>query len=313
MPMLLEIDDAVFSDQGGDVRTVLTLLGYTVDQRHSWLPEPSTAEMACRYVETQAPGLIVGWREYLVNAATASAWQGTDQDPANQVSPPVAVTAANVAGLVADLGLPAVIIVENARNDGSLLKAVFAAYDRQLSAALEKHWLRIDHAGGGGDQPWLAGEAAKCFQHVCRVMVLKDNDERKPQQPITAAELAGRTSMEPMIHIWWRHEVENYLPDAVLQLATHEHADQLLSHLRSLPTEHQGWIDMKHGLAKSPAWIANALSPDGQRVWNAGYRKQLPRPLVPDDLALTVDDFRALGEEVHDELLHLVDKIKRVL
>ncbi|MDI1463353.1 hypothetical protein QEZ54_20430 [Catellatospora sp. KI3] len=309
--MLLEIEDGVFSDQVADVMTVLKLLEFTMERRHDWLPEPSTAETARRYLEAKAPGLA-SWSEYLFTAATASAWTSTDRLSEN-ASPPVTVTAANVADLVGDLGLPAVIIVENARNDGSLLKAVFGAYDRQLLEALEKHWLRIDHSGGGGDQPWLADEAAKRFQHVCRVMVLKDNDKRLPQQATTPAELASRAAKEPLIHIWWRHEVENYLPDAVLELSPHEHADQLLRHLRSLPTEQQGWIDMKYGLAKSPKSISDAFSPEGRRIWDSGYRKQLPKPLVPDDLTLTLDDFRALGEEVHDELLHLLDKIKRVL
>jgi hypothetical protein len=310
--MLLEIEEDVFSDQVDDVMAVLTLVQYAVYQRHSWLPAPAVAITASKFLEVNAP-TMVSWRDFAMHAAVASVYEPAEPESPAKVAHRVTVTAANAAELATELGLPAVIVVENGRNDGSLLKAVFAAYDPQVLAAVEKHWLKIDHSGGTGDQPWVASEAASRFQHVCRVMILKDNDQRIPRQTTAAEDMAGWTSKEPLVHIWWRHEAENYLPDVVLQLSAHPQAAQLLAHLRALPTEHQGWIDMKKGLQKGPKEIADALTPAGRQVWKAGYGGYLPKPLVPKEVPITVDDFRALGEDVHQELLHLLDKIKRVL
>jgi hypothetical protein len=309
--MLLEIEEDVFTEQVKDVMAVLKLVEFTVEQRHSWLPTPPVAETACRFLEVKAAGLA-SWSEYVLNAATASVWQGADQISPTTPTSPVTVTASNVADLAMELGQPAVIVVENERNDGGVLRAVFAAYEPKIHAALQKRWLEIGH-GGGADQPHVAAAAAKRFKHVCRVMVVKDNDDRIPLQAMAAEDLAAWPSTEPLEHVWWRHEIENYLPDAALERSPHPQAADLLRHLRALSTREQGLIDMKDGLKSGPASIGSSLPPDGRRLWRNGYGKLLPKPLVSDDLRLTVDDFRALGEDVHRELLHLLDKIKRVL
>src|SRR4051794_17911590 len=123
--MLLEIDHRVFSDHLSDSMPVIRMVGYTVEERHSWLPSPDVALLAVSFLEDHVPKMV-SWREYVTNAAKASAWQSANAPR------PVHVTTDNVTTLVEELGRPAVIVVENARNDGSFLRAVFAAYDPRI-------------------------------------------------------------------------------------------------------------------------------------------------------------------------------------
>ena len=46
----------------------------------------------------------------------------------------------------------------------------------------------------------------------------------------------------------------------------------------------------------------------GRRL--APYTICFPKPLVPGDVVLTEEDFRRLGEDVHEELMYLLRKIR---
>jgi hypothetical protein len=191
------------------------------------LPEPSVVAVAIDYLRENFP-YKVDWQTYLSTASTASAWQTQDHRP------PVRITADNAKTLVSDLSLPAVVVVENGRNDGGFLKAVLRAYDPAMRVAIKEGWLHFVHSGGGGEQANLADEAASRFNHVCRVLIVKDNDSRFPY-PRRSPELVEREVPEkPIVHVWSRLEVENYLPDAVLARSDHPQAEDLLRCLRQM-------------------------------------------------------------------------------
>ncbi|WP_027345685.1 hypothetical protein [Hamadaea tsunoensis] len=305
--MLLELDEEVFADADGhNAFLVLTLLSFTIDGRHDWYPPPAVLDSAIRYLEENAPKLLHTWRELLRNAATAGVWQ------AARPRPPVTVTAANLDALAHDLGRPAVVVVENSRNDGSFLRALFQAYAPELATALDRHWLRFGHTGGGGEQVHVTDEAATEFKAICRVIVIKDND-RKYLEPIDRSVPEAWPPEQPHVHIWQRLEVENYLPDAVLHATSHPDAETMIYHLRMMTPEQQRWIDMKHGLPKSkPAELYREVDPEARRHWRTGFKHQFQNPLVPVSVVLRVEDFRQLGDDVHDELTQLVQRIRSV-
>ncbi|MBB5868723.1 hypothetical protein F4553_002102 [Allocatelliglobosispora scoriae] len=304
--MLLEIAEEVFSEENDHQVSLFNILTFTVEARHTWLPDPAVAQVAIGYLQDNFPKKV-DWQTYIANASKASAWQGRENRQ------PVLITDENVTTIAHDLSQPAVVVVENARNDGSFLRAVLAAYRPEMKAAVEKNWLHIDHSGGTGEQAAIADEAAARFHHVCRVLVVKDNDARRSFPRRSPDSVDWDIPDEPIVHIWSRLEVENYLPDAVLVYSDHPQADELLRSLRQMSTQAQGWIDMKKGLEKTPLRFVGALAPEAEKVWRMGYRKQLPSPLIPQGLELTVDDFRSLGDDVHDELLYLLALIARVL
>jgi hypothetical protein len=245
------------------------------------------------------------WREYLLNASKASAWH-SKSDRAQ-----LTITADNLNDVAHDLALPAVVVVENSRNDGSFLKAVFAAYAPELCRARESNWLEFGHCGGKGEQDFVAGQAAAKFKHVVRVLIVRDNDDRLEELD---DDPGNWPPVEPVLHIWRRHEVENYLPDAVLYLSDHPEAADLIRLLRQMTAKQQGFIDMKEGLPKSsPKPLFQDLDSKSQKVWKKGFGKHFPKPLVPEQVSLTVDDFRSLGEDVHEELSHLMSMIRRLV
>lgn len=303
--MLLELDADVFAtDDGPHSRLVFKVVEFVMDERHEWYPAPTLSMIAAEYCAKHFPGMT-DWNELMRNAATASAWQASNQRPV------IRVTAATIAPLTDDLARPAVVIVENGRNDGSFLKAVFAAYDRSLSRAQQRDWLQIDHAGGTGEQGYLAQEQAQRFSMICRVIVIKDNDKgltvSEPDEP------EEWPPSQPHVHMWHRLEVENYLPDAVLMESSHPDALAMISHLRKMTAEQQRLIDMKRGLKKVVRKeVFDDLHPTSRQAWQNGFSDTFPRPLVPDSVTLCVEDFQRLGEDVHEELTKLVARIRRV-
>jgi len=307
--MLLELDAEVFANDGDpNPRLIFTLIGFMVDGRHRWFPAPELSEVARRYLEKHFPTMTI-WHEYLRNASAALAWQSPSRRPAMQI------TARSLEPVTKDLGKPAVVLVENGRNDGSFLRAVFAAYDPSLAEAERLEWLHIDHSGGTGEQGYLAGQHAKRFTEICRVIVVKDNDDGATgtafeDQP---AEWPPR---EPCVYVWHRLEVENYLPDKVLVESTHPDALALISHLRQMSAEQQRLMDMKGGLSKATKAAQKeafkGLKPEHRRAWRAGFAKQFPSPLVPESITLTVEDFVRLGADVHFELTELLTRIRNL-
>lgn len=308
--MLLEIEAEIFADDGDGEGTgdIFMLLRFLVEGRHRWFPSPQLSDLATQYSEKAFPTMKI-FQDLFRKGSTASAWQGMSQRPT------VRVTAGSLKPLTNDLAKPAVVIVENSRNDGSFLKAVFNAYDRGLSEAVRKDWLQIDHSGGTGEQVHLADEAASRFTEICRVIVIKDNDKGLALAPPGEADIWPPRA--PHTHVWRRLEVENYLPDAVLFLSDHPEAETLIGHLREMTAEQQRLIDMKRGLSKSTSSTQVAalhgLKPDCKRVWRNGFGDHFPKPLlVPDTITLTAEDFRSLGHDVHEELIDLLEKIKNL-
>jgi hypothetical protein len=284
---------------------ILQLVGFTVEGRHDWHPDPDVAMAAVAYLEANLPN-EASWREYVLNASKAAAWQASPEWPH------IKVTAENLKPMTEDLGLPAYLVVENGSNDGSFFRAIFSVYAPDLYMAIQRNWLDIVHAGGTGDLPPVAQSRATKFQHVCRVVVVKDNDTK--QDVVLDEETADPWPPdEPIRHVWLRHEVENYLPDAVLVRSTHPHAKTLIEQLRTMTPEQQRWIDIKKGVSHGPKHLFDDLDKHVRHLWNQGFGKTFPRPLVPPDVVLTVEDFRRLGEDVHEELMYLLKKIRRLV
>src|SRR5688572_19937188 len=175
---------------------VLKMVDFTIEGRHDWYPDPEVAMVAIAYLEANLPK-EASWREYLLNASKAGAWQGTQERQR------ITVTAENLTPMTEDLGLPVYLVVENSNNDGSFFWAVFSAYAPDLYGALKRNWLDIVHSGGTGDMPPVIEQRANKFQRVCRVLVVKDNDG-KLDLALDDGVLDPWPPHEPVRHIWLR-------------------------------------------------------------------------------------------------------------
>lgn len=302
--MLLNLERELFTGEIAEPMPVLRMVDFTIEGRHDWHPDPDTAMVAVDYLEANLP-YEASWREYILNASKASAWQQEERQH-------VTVTAENLKAMIDDLGLPVFVVVENSHGDGSFLWAVFRAYDPELYGALQRNWLDIVHAGGKGDMPKVTEQRAERFQCMCRVLVVKDNDNMQDVAP-DDGELDPWPPHEPVHHMWRRHEVENYLPDAVLRRSKHHDTELLIERLRAMTPDQQRWIDMKKGVGNDPKKLFDDLDEEVRKVWKQGFGKRLPSPLVPHDSVLTVEDFQSLGEDVHEELMCLLRKIRQLV
>ncbi len=303
--MLLNLERELFAGEVAEPMAVLRMVEFTIEGRHDWYPDPEVAMVAVAYLESNLPN-EASWREYILNASKAAAWQGV------QERQHIRVTAENLKPMTDDLNLPVYLVVENGHGDGSFLWAVFMAYAPDLYGALQRNWLDIIHAGGTSHQPPVMQARASKFQRLCRVVVVKDNDD-KLDIALDEGTVEPWPPHEPIHHMWLRHEVENYLPDAVLRRSTHPHAELLIEHLRAMTPEQQRWIDMKKGVSHGPKNLFDDLDKHVRKIWNHGFGKTFPKPLVPHDSVLTVEDFRSLGEEVHEELMYLLRKIRQLV
>jgi hypothetical protein len=303
--VLLELERGLFAGDVTEPMRVLKIVDFTMEGRHDWHPDPEVAMVAVAYLEANLPK-EASWREYILSASKAAAWQGT------QERQHVTVTAENLQPMTEDLSLPVYLVVENGHGDGSFLWAVFLAYAPDLFGAMNRNWLDIVHAGGTSHQPAVTQAQANKFQRVCRVLVVKDNDNGLD---VTLDEGAVEPwpPGEPVHHMWLRHEVENYLPDAVLRRSKHPNAELLVEHLRGMTPEQQRWIDMKKGVSHDPKNLFGDLEQHVRKIWNHGFGKTFPKPLVPHDSVLTMEDFRSLGEAVHEELMYLLRKIRQLV
>jgi hypothetical protein len=142
---------------------------------------------------------------------------------------------------------PAYIVLENASADWQFLRAMASAFGRiALLSAMNSAWIIPEHAGGSGE--FLKRVDALLARGVVRwrVAVLCDSDRLTPgalppKVQRLVAELAQRNVVAFVLH---KREIENYLPDDLID--DPKHHDRFVS-LQELTRVQRDHFDMKLG------------------------------------------------------------------
>ena len=118
---------------------------------------------------------------------------------------------------------PAVIIVENGKNDGFLIRAIEEHFDHQLNFEdlLKKSIIIIDNSGGSGDRNRVEyyldlHSGKKKYLHCC---VIVDGDKKFPKDTQKEDQHKEYFEMYDNLgvkyHVWEKRAMENYMPDEV--------------------------------------------------------------------------------------------------
>jgi hypothetical protein len=286
--MLLDIDRGVFVPERVEHHTaVWHVLDLVAKGRHEWRP-------TSRVVMAAEDFLGKVWPKTKV--LTELAWKCFEES-ANPPPPALAtatVTAECLADAVADLTQPAALVVEDGINEESFLLGVARAfgYHRIVEAADRQNgWLRVIHAGGKDRMALFVEGERERFRVLVRVAAVLDSD---CDQPGAVAE-RNRRELEKIqaidgiteVHMWAWREPENYLPVKVwVDRLPHRAAEAAV--VASMGPLERGYVDMKAIVGR-------------------------PRPLIPDQMRLTEEDFAELGPDAVDELKAVLNMISRIL
>jgi hypothetical protein len=281
--VLLDLDVAVFdSDDQGPALDILKMIA---EHRHDWHPKPWQAIRAEQFVRRVVTVInMPALAEWAQLAVQESAY------PVKADSAPVSVEVTNLAEMASDLGNPAVLIVEDKRADGGFIQRLALVLDgKRVATAIERGWLRIQHGGGNSKMAWLVAEECKLFRQFARVAALLDSDDGPASTSNKQAEeirAAGRAQ----VHVWSWRSVENYVPFRVWEfhMSTDQRRLQELASVRAMVPAQRGRLKVRDRLGKIS-------------------------PLIPEQVAVTEDDFHELGPGVVDELRRVLKMIHEIL
>lgn len=169
---------------------------------------------------------------------------------------------------------PAYVVVEDAESDGTFLRAMLRALERnELAQALEDQWWEIEHAGGKGGIEKRVADLIK-HKHIPanRILVLADSDRLSPGQVTETVRTLKRCGDRHQVLILLLHkrEIENYLPVSILERARQRDTWRAFLELTPEQCDH---YDMKEGFKKDKQ--GNLIIPKEQQELFSKVRKHV--------------------------------------
>lgn len=267
--MRVELAGDVFTEDG--FALIIVLMRQFIESRHHWVVDLGQLDLVDEYFQDYAPKHAPVFGEVARKGLVSQAWSSPQSRPSV-----VSVTGQTLADHVEDLGRPAKFVVENRDGDGEFLLAlayVFGA--EEILKACEEKWLEIVQGGGSGEVPKVVRHENAAFRRLKRVAFLLDSDRMTPDEVSKHEETAAELRAEGIDgHILRFREVENYVPDRVLE-QERAMAGKVV-HLKALVPEQRAHFDMKKGFYD-------------------GKRKQIVVPAAQKSLFASLDDATKAG------------------
>jgi hypothetical protein len=315
-PELYEHEDIAFQ-----LTSVFRLFAWG---RHDWAILPGHVELAVAYVEQHDRAVLPITAELARKASVRNAWDSTDAAVGR-----VTVTKETLDDDLADLQRPAYLVVENEISDGAFLRAVCHVFEGDdIIEALDQGRAELTNGGGGGQVPAYAAQRAGRFRRTVRVALVLDSDRFYADEETKSHELAAKAAEYGVrAHVLSLREIENYVPDRVLESLEprHKYSAQLDA-LKQLSSEQRGCLDMKKGFgfgvgktAKAPHTKHKGLYDDlpsqVRDALRAGFGPDLVLKLeaLAKANALTVHDFGDEESETTKELRALLGMLREII
>ncbi|NJK31150.1 MAG: hypothetical protein HC927_01355 [Deltaproteobacteria bacterium] len=118
-----------------------------------------------------------------------------------------------------------------------------------MAEALERKWLKIEHAGGGGNIRKKAEECIAGAVDKGRVQALSDSDRLHPDHESTTIRTMRKIASELgiRVHILHKRDSENYLPHEGVD---HYGRKTVYRAFRQLNEQQKDYYDMKSGFRR---------------------------------------------------------------
>ncbi|RYY52785.1 MAG: hypothetical protein EOO09_20325, partial [Chitinophagaceae bacterium] len=150
---------------------------------------------------------------------------------------------------------PLYIVVENLTSDGAFIRRLFEIYRQvggELKTALERNFLEFYPAGGKNEIIKTIKQliARKSQPYTPRVIVFLDSDKRFPGQEddyqlINIREFCVQFGIG--LHVLYKREIENYLPDVVLRNCLLKEHDEILNEFCTMSPDQKDFYDLEKG------------------------------------------------------------------
>lgn len=248
--MRVRIDPAVMASPERHARDLDAILDSFDTGQHQWVIEDPEVVLSSRWVAEGA-----SWGAALVQELVAKTWRAAiDEVEAQRPNLRLVLVVAQAAaepdlspGRAREiLAAPAYVVVEDATSDVHFLRAMAVAFDAaSVLEALDRVWLLPEHGGGSGILKRIDALLARGIV-PWRILVLADSDRLVPGPlPKKVADLVDALlarGVKPIV--LYKREIENYLPDTLID--DRKHHDAYVS-LCSLMREQRDHYDMKYG------------------------------------------------------------------
>ena len=164
---------------------------------------------------------------------------------------------------------PLYLILENATSDWSFIRAITRTFARtELEIAISKNWIVPDQAGGSGEFEKRASALIARKIEPTRIAILMDSDRLVPG-PLpsdVAKRIARLQSIGTIVLALFKREVENYMPESVLDSKA---TNAVRVSFLSLRQEQRDHFDMKFGFERDPR-TGDAVIHESQQALFAG-------------------------------------------
>jgi hypothetical protein len=229
------------------------------------------------------------------------------------------------------LDCPLMLLVENSENDSKFFNAIVRSYDSndEFRDAFSKKWWGYEHAGGMTQFPVRIRQIIEKLPPGAiglRLFVLLDSDlkakkvqgnphKQEIENVITLCESNGIP-----YHILKKREIENYLPNELLQLRIPETHQKTVAELLKLNEEQRDYYDLEKGFSRKNPGIFDAIQKgsDAYKCLIRGFdrddfkaKQELPK--LFEDESLNSDMLERRCKPEPKELKKLLKNFKKLL
>lgn len=254
--MLIKLDNAIFNEQSLfqhlDQLLILIENGMhdlliEIDQENAVMESEWVNSLGDRHI-----GIII---ELITKTIDREQFIGLKEKKSRGVLILTTAGANNISTLIKSLSEPLFVIVEDVKSDRAFiisLTRIYKSASKRLRNALHKGWVKFEHAGGKTHVVKVIEGIflSKPSPYNPRFYVVVDSDKLFEKQEynkeiLKITEFCFENNIP--VHVLYKREIENYLPDIVLDKRLPEELQDVLGAFKTLSSEQKDFYDLEKG------------------------------------------------------------------